>query len=167
MFFILWQAVQTYVGFVFSLPICNLASKANVDTTLPKVACKSCPFHLFTFFASRASVYTLSQIQLANSFPFSPFTIFASRASGYPLLQKPHFQIMPIYNSFIIFLVGFLPLVGEFLPQTPNKNRRENLKNLLSELRPLGLTMTLQTTHKICILCVYMLYKHLNLTINM
>ncbi len=35
---------------------------------------------------------------------------------------------MPIYNSFIIFLVGFLPLVGEFLPQTPNKNRRENLK---------------------------------------
>jgi hypothetical protein len=73
-------------------------------------------------------VYTLSQIPLAKSFPFSPFTIFASRASGYPLLQKPHFQIMPIYNSFIIFLVGFLPLVGEFLPQTPNKNRIENLK---------------------------------------
>ena len=35
---------------------------------------------------------------------------------------------MPIYNSFIIFLIGFLPLVGEILPQTPNKNRRENLK---------------------------------------
>ena len=85
-------------------------------------------FHPFTFFASRASVYTLSQIPLAKSFPLSPFTIFASRASGYPLLQKPLFQIMPIYNSFIIFLVGFLPLVGEFLPQTPNKNRRENLK---------------------------------------
>ena len=61
-------------------------------------------------------------------FPFSSFTNFASRASGYPLLQKPHFQIMTIYNSFIIFLIGFLPLVGEFLPQTPNKNRRENLK---------------------------------------
>ena len=123
--------MQTYAGFAFCLPIYpirNLASKANVDTTLPKVACKSCPFHLFTFFASRASVYTLSQIQLAKSFPFSPFTIFASRASGYPLLQKPHFQIMPIYNLIIIFLVGFLPLVGEFLPQTPNKNRRENLK---------------------------------------
>ena len=73
-------------------------------------------------------MYTLSQIPLAKPFPISPFTIFASRASGYPLLQKPHFQIMPIYNSFIIFLVGFLPLVGEFLPQTPNKNRRENLK---------------------------------------
>ena len=110
------------------IPVTKLASKANVDTTLPKVACKSCPFHLFTFFASRASVYTLSQIPLAKPFPISPFTIFASRASGYPLLQKPHFQIMPIYNSFIIFLVGFLPLVGEFLPQTPNKNRRENFK---------------------------------------
>ena len=85
-------------------------------------------FHPFTNFASRASVYTLSQILLAKSFPFSPFTIFASRASGYPLLQKPHFQIMPIYNSFIIFLVGFLPLVGEFIPQTPDKNRRENFK---------------------------------------
>ena len=85
-------------------------------------------FQPFTNLASRASVYTLSQIQLAKSFPFSPFTIFASRASGYPLLQKPRFQIMTIYNSFIIFLIGFLPLVGEFLPQTPNKNRRENLK---------------------------------------
>ena len=47
------------------------------------------------------------------------FRSLASRASGYPLLQKPHFQIMSIYNSFIIFLVGFLPLVGEFLPQSP------------------------------------------------
>ncbi len=85
-------------------------------------------FQPFTNLASRASVYTLSQNLPAKSFPFSPFTIFASRASGYPLLQKPHFQIMPIYNSFIIFLIGFLPLVGEFLPQTPNKNRRENSK---------------------------------------
>ena len=85
-------------------------------------------FHPFTNFASRASVYTLSQIPLAKQFPFSPFTIFASRASGYPLLQKPHFQIMTFYNSFIIFLVVFLPLVGEFLTQPPNKNRRENLK---------------------------------------
>ena len=64
-------------------------------------------FQPFTNLASRASVYTLSQILLAKSFPFSPLTNFASRASGYPLLQKPHFQIMPIYNSFIIFLVGF------------------------------------------------------------
>ena len=106
---------------------------------IPLASCSD--FQPFTNLASRASVYTLSQILLAKSFPFSPFTIFASRASGYPLLQKPHFQIMTIYNSFIIFLVGFLPLVGEFLPQTPNKNRRENFKNLLSELRPLGLKL--------------------------
>ena len=123
--------MQTYTGFAFCSPICNLASKANVDTAcqMPLASCSG--FHPFTNFASRASVYTLSQIPLANSFPLSPFTIFASRASGYPLLQKPHFQIMPIYNSFIIFLIGFLPLVGEFLPQTPNKNRRENLKSSL------------------------------------
>ncbi len=122
---------KPYIGFAFCLPICpvcNLASKANVDTPCQKLLANRFGFHPFTFFASRASVYTLSRIQLAKSFPFSPFTIFASRASGYPLLQKPHFQIMPIYNSFIIFLIGFLPLVGEFLPQTPNKNRRENLK---------------------------------------
>ena len=75
------------------------------------------------------------QNQLASYSDFQPFTNLASRASGYPLLQKPHFQIMTIYNSFIIFFVGFLPLVGEFLPQTPDKNRRENFKNLLSELR--------------------------------
>ena len=145
--------MQTYAGFAFCSPICNLASKANVDTTLPKVACKSCPFHLFTFFASRASVYTLSQIPLANPFPFSPFTIFASRASGYPLLQKPHFQIMTIYSSFIIFIIGFLPLVGEFFPQTPDKNRRENFKNLLSEQRPLGLYNIFQ--HTISIKSIY------------
>ena len=120
--------MQTYAGFAFCSPICNMASKANVDTAcqMPLASCSG--FHPFTNLASRASVYTLSQIPLAKPFPFSPFTIFASRASGYPLLQKPHFQIMPIYNSFIIFLIGFLPLVGEFLPQTPNKNRRENLK---------------------------------------
>ena len=108
--------------------VCNLASKANVDTACQNQLASCSDFQPFTNFASRASGYTLSQIPLANSFPFSPFTIFASRASGYPLLQKPRFQIMTIYNSFIIFLVGFLPLVGEFLPQTPNKNRRENLK---------------------------------------
>ena len=49
----------------------------------------------------------------------------------------------------------------------PWQKSERKFKNLLSELHPLGLTMTLQTTHKICILCVYMLYKHLNLTINM
>ena len=110
-------------------PVTKLASKANVDTTcqMPLASCSD--FQPFTNLASRASVYTLSQIPLAKQFPFSPFTIFASRASGYPLLQKPHFQIMPIYNSFIIFLIGFLPLVGEFLPQTPNKNRREDFKS--------------------------------------
>ncbi len=108
--FVIWQARQMWIQ----------------PCRIPLASCSD--FQPFTYFASRASVYTLSQIPLANSFPFSPFTIFASRASGYPLLQKPHIQIMPIYYSFIIFLVGFLPLVGEFLPQTPNKNRRENLK---------------------------------------
>ena len=65
-------------------------------------------------------------INIVNWLVFSERFLYT--VNLYPLLQKPHFQIMPIYNSFIIFLVGFLPLVGEFLPQTPDKNRRENLK---------------------------------------
>lgn len=60
--------------------------------------------------------------------PISPVHILSKQGKCIHTLQKPHFQIMPIYNSFIIFLIGFSSLVGEFLPQTPNKNRRENLK---------------------------------------
>ena len=45
---------------------------------------------------------------------------------------------MPIYNSFIIFLIGFLPLVGEIFPQTPEKSERK-FKNLLFEQRHSGL----------------------------
>ena len=58
------QAVQTYVGFAFCLSICpifNLASKANVDTTLPKVACKSFRFSPVHYLCKQGKcVYTLA-----------------------------------------------------------------------------------------------------------
>ena len=106
----------------------SLASSANL-----RRICISCfanynDFRLLLNWQARQTWIQPCQKLLANRSRFHLFTFFVSRASGYPLLQKPHFQIMPIYNSFIIFLIGFLPLVGEFLPQTPDKNRRENLK---------------------------------------
>lgn len=45
---------------------------------------------------------------------------------------------MTIYNLFIIYFIGFTPLVGEIFPQTPEKSERK-FKNLLSEQRHSGL----------------------------
>lgn len=107
--FVTWQARQMWIQLAKSClqivpisPVHILCKQGKCVYTLANLACKTVP--VFTVH------YLCKQGEWVSTFAKTSF-------SNYDDLQFVH-----------NFSHRFLPLVGEFLPQTPNKNRRENLK---------------------------------------